>query len=125
MKLIEDKQQQYYMENLKEFFNDVIYTIDILLNKKLEKPHYYNKNILSCILSYSDFRIYFCEDGMQMDILFERQIPTDLKTLNNFKLMPDVSSYMFKSFYCLKFDNIIYKDIEALKELIKEIYLYM
>ena len=97
------------------FFNHILYTTDLLLNKEVEKPCYSNK-----ILVYNQFTLLFKMYTIEMEIngLFLSD-ETNIKIKQICKLKN--FNTKFDDFYCIIINKISYKDIDKLKELILEL----
>ena len=113
------KDMEYYMNNMYTFFNDILYLTDLLCNKDVHKP-YHEDNLMM----YRIYMITFAEKYMDINIFI-----TNTNYLDYLNEINNLSNFSYKK---LEWDqngiatvavkDILYTDIDKLKELILEFY---
>ena len=124
------------LEDMKMFFVNSLYIIDILLNKddnSFFRQPYLNKYYNVSCLTYREYKIYFHENYLSLYIFitYENNINNTLDIMQNIdSALNDIQlknfSFKFNSNDADNFDtiyisNIQYQDINKLKELILKI----
>ena len=114
---------QKYIDELELFLINTLYTMDLMISEKVNKPIYYKDefNILS--LNYYNFKFNFCKLYMNFSTVFfnsDKDI-NELKSLNQFTYKLEE----FHSIYKLEIYSIPYEKIEQLKDLVLEMYQFI
>ena len=111
------------IENIYMFFKNNLYTLDLLLNKKVYEPACFKGLTYAC-LDYNDITIYFYEDDIQIDFAnMSHEIIHNLYNLKYFLYNEYICFNSSKNNRKPKLNHVKYEDINKLKELILEIIL--